>query len=128
MSSNGGGVIVTGGDNNQFPLDDHVMRSMDWDSIMKELEFDDDSAPNLKSNFPTSAISPHFVTAVDPPPLPFFPDQFHPPEFPGHGYGFNSIENNEGGGFDFVEDLIRVVDSVDSDELKLAQVILSRLN
>ncbi|XP_010467682.1 PREDICTED: scarecrow-like protein 15 [Camelina sativa] len=106
----------------QFPLDDddHVMRSMDWDSIMKELDLDDD---NLKPNFPSS---PHFAaTAVDPPLLPIFPDQLHPPEFPGHGYGFN---NEGGGGLDFVEDLIRVVNCVDSDELQLAQVILSRLN
>ncbi|CAA7022179.1 unnamed protein product [Microthlaspi erraticum] len=126
---------ITGGDN-QFPLEDHAMRSMDWDSIMRELELDDDSAPSLKSNFPPSTISPsHF--AVDPQ-LPGFPDQLHPAEFrssdvyPGHGYGFdNNNSNNEGsvnGGFDFVEDLIRVVDCVDSDELQLAQVILSRLN
>ncbi|XP_010489558.1 PREDICTED: scarecrow-like protein 15 [Camelina sativa] len=107
----------------QFPLDDddHGMRcSMDWDSIMKELDLDDD---NLKPNFPSS---PHFSTAADPPLLPIFPDQLHPPEFPaGHGYGFN---NEGGGGLDFVEDLIRVVNYVDSDELQLAQVILSRLN
>ncbi|EOA30389.1 hypothetical protein CARUB_v10013509mg [Capsella rubella] len=109
---------------NQFPIEDdhhhhHVMRSMDWDSIMKELELDDDSTPTLKSNFPTFAISP---------PLPVFPDQFHPPEFPGHGHGFIDNNNEGGGGFDFVEDLIRVVNCVDSDELQLAQVILSRLN
>ncbi|ESQ50589.1 hypothetical protein EUTSA_v10023133mg [Eutrema salsugineum] len=128
---------ITGGDN-QFPLDDHVMRSMDWDSIMKELELDDDSAPNLKSNFLSSAISPHF--AVDQQ-LPGFPDQLHPAEFRssdvypgGQGYGFessNNNNNNEGsvnGGFDFIEDLIRVVDCVESDELQLAQVVLSRLN
>ncbi|KAL1215987.1 Scarecrow-like protein 15 [Cardamine amara subsp. amara] len=121
--------VTGGGDNNQFPLDDHVMRSMDWDSIMKELELDDDSTPNLKSNFPPSAISSH-LSAVDPQ-LHGFPDQFHPAEFrspdvySGHGYGF---DNNNEGGFDFIEELIRVVDCVDSDELQLAQVVLSRLN
>ncbi|KAF8100164.1 hypothetical protein N665_0230s0048 [Sinapis alba] len=99
----------SGGDNNQFPSDDHAMRSMDWDSIMRELELDDDSTPNLKPNFPPSA---HF--AVVDPPLPVFPDHLNPAE--------------EGGGFDIIEDLIRVVDCVDTDELQHAHVILSRLN
>ncbi|CAH2051320.1 unnamed protein product [Thlaspi arvense] len=122
---------ITGGDN-QFPVDDHAMRSMDWDSIMRELELDDDSAPSLKSNFPPpSSISPHF--AVDPQ-LPVFPDQLHPAEFrssdvyPGQGYGFDNNEGSVNGGFDFIEDLLRVVDCVESDELQLAQVVLSRLN
>ncbi|VVA99505.1 unnamed protein product [Arabis nemorensis] len=113
--------VITDASDNQFPLDDHVMRSMDWDSIMRELELDDDFTPTLKSNFPTSAISHHF--SVDPQ-LPVFPDQLNPPEFRSSSdvYGFDD------GGFDFIEELIRVVDCIDSDELQLAQVVLSRLN
>ncbi|CAH8367605.1 unnamed protein product [Eruca vesicaria subsp. sativa] len=106
---------AAGGDDNQFPSDDHAMRSMDWDSIMRELELDDDSTPNMKPNFPPPA---HF-TVVDPP-VPGFPDQLNPAE--------NGYDSNEGGGFDNIEDLIRVVDCVDSDELQQAHVILSRLN
>ncbi|CAN8328122.1 unnamed protein product [Cochlearia groenlandica] len=126
-------------DSNQLPMDEHVMRSMDWDSIMKELELDDDSsAPNsLKTGFSTteSVIGPLY--AVVDSNLPVFPDQIQPSDFespdvyPGQnnnqtGFGFNDGVDN--GGFDFVEDLIRVVDCVESDELPLAQVILSRLN
>ncbi|KAG2266814.1 hypothetical protein Bca4012_075707 [Brassica carinata] len=112
-------VSAASGGDNQFPSDDHAMRSMDWDSIMRELELDDDSTPNLKPNFPPPA---HF--AVVDPPLPVFPDQLNPAE-----YGYDSNSNNGGGGgFDIIEDLIRVVDCVDSDELQHAHVILSRLN
>ncbi|KAJ0254267.1 hypothetical protein HA466_0107970 [Hirschfeldia incana] len=108
-----------GGGDSQFPSDDHAMRSMDWDSIMRELELDDDSTPNLKPNFPPPA---HF--AVVDPPLPGFPDQLNPAD-----YGnYNNNNNNEGGGFDVIEDLIRVAHCVDSDELQQAHVILSRLN
>ncbi|KAL0833339.1 hypothetical protein Bca101_085228 [Brassica carinata] len=118
-------------------MDEHVMRSMDWDSIMKELELDDDSTPNpLKTEFTTtdSAIGPLYAVDSN---LPGFPDQIQPSDFDSSdayqnqttGYGFNSLDSvDNGGGFDFVEDLIRVVDCVESDELQLAQVILSRLN
>ncbi|CAG7886150.1 unnamed protein product [Brassica rapa] len=124
--------------NNQLPsMDEHVMRSMDWDSIMKELELDDDSTPNpLKTEFTTtdSAIGPLYAVDSN---LPGFPDQIQPSDFDSSdayqnqttGYGFTSLDSvDNGGGFDFVEDLIRVVDCVESDELQLAQVILSRLN
>ncbi|KAJ4913893.1 Scarecrow-like protein 15 [Raphanus sativus] len=124
---------------NQLPsMDEHVMRSMDWDSIMKELELDDDSTPNpLKTEFTTteSAIGPLYAVDSN---LPGFPDQIQPSDFdssdvyPGQnqtsGYAFNSLDSVDNGGFDFIEDLIRVVDCVESDELQLAQVILSRLN
>ncbi|KAG2243982.1 hypothetical protein Bca52824_094181 [Brassica carinata] len=119
-------------------MDEHVMRSMDWDSIMKELELDDDSTPNpLKTEFTTSesAIGPLYAVDSN---LPGFPDQIQPSDFDSSdvytgqnqttGYGFNSLDTVDNGGFDFIEDLIRVVDCVESDELQLAQVILSRLN
>ncbi|KAG5412634.1 hypothetical protein IGI04_000201 [Brassica rapa subsp. trilocularis] len=117
--------------NNQLPsMDEHVMRSMDWDSIMKELELDDDSTPNpLKTEFTTtdSAIGPLYAVDSN---LPGFPDQIQPSDFDSSdayqnqttGYGFTSLDSvDNGGGFDFVEDLIRVVDCVESDELQLAQ-------
>lgn len=128
-------------DSNHLSMDEHVMRSMDWDSIMKELELDDDSAPNsLKTGFTTtttdSTILPLYAVDSN---LPGFPDQIQPSDFesssdvyPGQnqttGYGFNSLDSVDNGGFDFIEDLIRVVDCVESDELQLAQVVLSRLN
>ncbi|XP_010548348.1 PREDICTED: scarecrow-like protein 15 [Tarenaya hassleriana] len=134
--SGGGGT--TGQVSEQFPLDEHVMRSMDWDSIMRELELDDDSAPALKSSFTTAAIPTHYGADSQ---LPSFPDQLHPADFEssevylghqiGGGHGLNSVDVSDGfvnGGFDFIEDLIRVVDCVDSDELQLAQVVLARLN
>ncbi|XP_062102359.1 scarecrow-like protein 15 isoform X1 [Humulus lupulus] len=40
----------------------------------------------------------------------------------------NNQNNNWSIGFDFIEDLIRVADCFDSDDLQLAQVILDRLN
>jgi len=128
-------------DSNHLSMDEHVMRSMDWDSIMKELELDDDSAPNsLKTGFTTtttdSTILPLYAVDSN---LPGFPDQIQPSDFesssdvyPGQnqttGYGFSSLDSVDNGGFDFIEDLIRVVDCVESDELQLAQVVLSRLN
>ncbi|KAG2242265.1 hypothetical protein Bca4012_015739 [Brassica carinata] len=90
---------------------------MDWDLIMKELEVDDDSAPYQ---------------------LPGFPDQIQPSDFDSSHvyagpnqiteYGFNSLDSVDNGGFDYIEDLIRVVDCVVSDDLQLAHVVLSRLN
>ncbi|KAF8098979.1 hypothetical protein N665_0255s0054 [Sinapis alba] len=129
----------TDNNNNQLPsMDEHVMRSMDWDSIMKELELDDDSTPNpLKTEFTAteSAIGPLYAVDSN---LPGFPDQIQPSDFDSSdvytgqnqttGYAFNSLDSVDNGGFDFIEDLIRVVDCVESDELQLAQVILSRLN
>ncbi|KFK30292.1 hypothetical protein AALP_AA7G242600 [Arabis alpina] len=131
---------TTSTDSNHLSMDEHVMRSMDWDSIMKELELDDDSTPNsLKTSFTTtntdSTILPLYTVDTN---LPGFPDQIQPSDFESSdvfqnqnqnsGYSFNSLENIDNGGFDFIEDLIRVVDCVESDELQLGHVILSRLN
>ncbi|XP_010531168.1 PREDICTED: scarecrow-like protein 15 [Tarenaya hassleriana] len=136
LVSVGGGN--TGQVSEQFPLDDHVMRSMDWDSIMRELELDDDSAPALKTSFAAAAVPTHYGVDSQ---LHGFPDQLHPVDFGssevysgnpvGVGYGLNSVDGSDGfvnGGFDFIEDLIRVVDCVQSEELQLAQVVLARLN
>ncbi|CAF2032604.1 HVA22-like protein k [Brassica napus] len=105
-------------DSNHLSMDEHAMRSMDWDSIMKELEVDDDSAPYQ--------LQPSSFN------LPVFPDIDSSDVYPGPnqitGYGFNSLDSVDNGGFDYIEDLIRVVDCIESDELHLAHVVLSQLN
>ncbi|XP_050205940.1 scarecrow-like protein 15 [Mercurialis annua] len=124
--------------------DEHVLQNFDWDSIMKELDFHDDSAPQLKNfhqvTYPNnnSNLSSEFLatpTNGDAPPLllnhPDFSDVcFNVPNF----QNSNSLDlsHNIGNwnkvGFDLIQELIRAADCIDSNELHLSNVILERLN
>ncbi|MBA0581723.1 scarecrow-like protein 15 [Gossypium raimondii] len=121
----------------QAPLewDEHVLRNMDWDSIMKDLGLDDESVPSIKTIPPQEnhiQNLPEFTSC----------ELTHPTEFnnlydfyPSHNidisntttYGFNNMGNFINSGFDFIEELVRAADCFDTQELQLAQVILARL-
>ncbi|KAJ0096805.1 hypothetical protein Patl1_28888 [Pistacia atlantica] len=82
--------------------EEHVMRAMDWDSIMTELGLDDDSVPTFKCNPQLPRCEPQIQ------------QQF--------------TDANLNVGFDCIEELIRAADCFDSNELQLAQRVLARLN
>lgn len=126
--------------------DDQVLHNLDWDSIMRDLEFHDESLPVFKTvahqlNSCTDPPIPHHLPAF-PSPQPFDPSQLVRSDFnisdPYSDLALNSnafdlpADLHHGGnwnvGFDFVEDLIRAADCFDSDNLQLAHVILERLN
>ncbi|KAK8673204.1 hypothetical protein V6N13_111553 [Hibiscus sabdariffa] len=143
----------------QAPLewDEHVLRNMDWDSIMKDLGLDDESVPSIKT-IPAQAISPSSENHIQN--LPEFTscELTHPSEFnnlydfvsglnqnPSHQSNFNAATNTDSYldmsntcgfhnignfnlGFDFIEDLVKAADCFDTHELQLAQVILARLS
>lgn len=119
-------------------LEDHVLHSLDWDSIMKDLGLHDQLS-NLS----------HFHPSHDPLLLDHSNNSTAPPDFtdiysnhpnPSLGYpnnfnnGFfdhlvnNNDFNNQNNGFDFIEILIRAADCFDSNQLHLAHAILDRLN
>ncbi|XWS42025.1 hypothetical protein CRYUN_Cryun17cG0133300 [Craigia yunnanensis] len=137
----------------QAPLewDDHVLRNMDWDSIMKDLGLDDESVPAIKTinpqgenhiqNLPefTSWELTHHSVHSDFNNLYDFCsglNQNTPHQ------NFNTTNNNNyldissscnfhnnfNLGFDFIEELIRAADCFDTHELQLAHLILARLN
>ncbi|OMO84302.1 Transcription factor GRAS [Corchorus olitorius] len=132
--------------------DEHVLRNMDWDSIMKDLGLDDESVPAIKPNVinPTSCENhiqnlPEFASSE----LTHHSTSVHSDfnnlydfysglnQNPSHHQNINldNISNfhhhttgNFNLGFDFIEELIRAADCFDTHELQLAQVILARLN
>ncbi|XP_039012402.1 scarecrow-like protein 15 isoform X2 [Hibiscus syriacus] len=134
--------------------DEHVLRNMDWDSIMKDLGLDDESVPSIKT-IPPQAITPSCENHIQN--LPEFTscDSTHHSEF-NNLYDFysglnqnTSLQSNFTGGttyldmsnscgfhntgnfnlgFDFIEELVRAADCFDTHELQLAQVILARLS
>ncbi|XP_044470562.1 scarecrow-like protein 15 [Mangifera indica] len=129
--------------------DEHVLRVMDWDSIMRELGLDDDSVPNFKTNpqlprceqqvqqqfTDLGPCQPFDSTAILQSDLNFnVPDmnlnQNQSPniffDFPANN--FQNTAANLNVGFDCIEELIRAADCFDSNELQLAQMILARLN
>ncbi|KAH7566442.1 hypothetical protein JRO89_XS08G0162900 [Xanthoceras sorbifolium] len=89
--------------------DEHALRNMDWDSIMRDLGLDDDSALNsLKGDTYSNQNNQSFSNNA-----------------------FDHMSNASGNcnvGLDLVDELIRAADCVDSNELSLAQMILARLN
>ncbi|KAK8716733.1 hypothetical protein V6N13_044035 [Hibiscus sabdariffa] len=143
----------------QAPLewDEHVLRNMDWDSIMKDLGLDDESVPSIKT-IPPQAISPSCQNHIQN--LPEFTscELTHLSEFnnlydfysglnqnPSHQSNFSAATNTDSYldmsntcgfhnianfnlGFDFIEDLVRAAGCFDTHELELAQVILARLS
>ncbi|XP_039069745.1 scarecrow-like protein 15 isoform X2 [Hibiscus syriacus] len=137
--------------------DEHVLRNMDWDSIMKDLGLDDESVPPIKT-IPPQAITPSCVNHIQN--LPEFTScEFTPhSEFnnlydfysglnqnPSHKSNFTAGTNtnsyldmstssgfhnigNFNLGFDFIEELVRAADCFETHELQLAQVILARIS
>ncbi|XWS33734.1 hypothetical protein CRYUN_Cryun22dG0108900 [Craigia yunnanensis] len=137
--------------------DEHVLRNMDWDFIMKDLELDDESMPAIKT-IPPRVISPSLDNHIQN--LPEFTscelthhsvhsdfnnlyDFYSGPNQNSSHQNFNSSTNNYldisnscnfhnignfNLGFEFIEELIRAADCFDTHELQLAQVILARLN
>ncbi|KAI4325823.1 hypothetical protein MLD38_031186 [Melastoma candidum] len=135
--------------------DDHVLHTLDWDSIMKDLGLGDNPSnpPPIKSSPAASgsgSSSPRhhqYLDPAHPPQIPF--DQGHlpiPPDFevyfdqglpllPSHHFagagagGYGECDGGFGtGGFQTLEDLIQVSDCVDSKNFQFAQAILARLN
>ncbi|EEF37235.1 scarecrow-like protein 15 [Ricinus communis] len=124
--------------------DEHVLQNFDWDFIMKELDFHEDSTPTLKNipqvNSCESIIHSHnnlqeFTAPSnnDPPHLLHHPD-FNDICFNIPTQKLNSLDlsHNIGNwsnfGFDLIQELIRAADCIDSSEIQLANVILDRLN
>ncbi|KAI4330342.1 hypothetical protein MLD38_028640 [Melastoma candidum] len=135
--------------------DDHVLHTLDWDFIMKDLGLGDNHSnpPPIKPS-PAASVSGspsprhhQYLDPVYPPQIQF--DQGHlplPPDFevyfdqglpllPSHQYagggagGYTECNGGYGvGGFPTLEDLIQVSDCVDSNNFQLAQAILAPLN
>ncbi|XP_031250469.1 scarecrow-like protein 15 [Pistacia vera] len=127
--------------------EEHVMRAMDWDSIMTELGLDDDSVPTFKCNPQLPRCEPQIqqqfteftsCQPLDSTPLLHSDFNFNVPdinlnqnqsfsnfEFPNN---FQNTSANLNVGFDCIEELIRAADCFDSNELQLAQRVLARLN
>ncbi|KAI4381173.1 hypothetical protein MLD38_007276 [Melastoma candidum] len=129
-------------------LDDPLLPGLDWDSIMNDIGFNDDQ-PNPVLVKSASVDSPDFR---NPPPAPHsiyeqghlvVPPDFevysaqgfpHPPLTSHHytgagGGGYGEADGGfSSGGFEVLEDLIRVSDCIDSNDVQRAQAILARLN
>ncbi|OWM66361.1 scarecrow-like protein 15 [Punica granatum] len=110
----------------------HALQSLDWDSIMKDLDLHDDVSAPAPLNPPEST---HFVSnSSDFAALSDVYGSCHQSlaHVPTSNYGSlelgGEVCNNWGFAFDFLEELIQVADCVDSGELQPAQVILARLN
>ncbi|KAK4774049.1 hypothetical protein SAY87_029068 [Trapa incisa] len=106
------------------------LHALDWDSIMKDLDFHDDvsaTAPLDSNHFTNTselgALSEIYGSA----------GQLCFPHVPYTNYGYfdhggDHLGNNWALGFDFLEEFEQAAECVDSGELQLAQVILARLN
>ncbi|GLU19947.1 hypothetical protein SLE2022_361670 [Rubroshorea leprosula] len=97
--------------------DEHVPRNVDWESwesIMRELGLDDDSALAIKSTISPASVDNHIQSLPELGPCDLPPASVH----------------NDFNPYDFYnsEELIRAADCFDSNQLQLAQLILSRLN
>ncbi|KAM7250130.1 hypothetical protein ACFE04_022013 [Oxalis oulophora] len=150
-AADGGGTDISGvisENNNHHPppqveWDEHVLRNMDWDSIMRDLGLDDENTPgskNIHQFTPSEAQIAHMVELTH---QQFEPTQFTQPElalsdiysnlsnYNSH-QNFSSFDISNGyshfNNFDFIEELIKAASCFDSNELQLAQVILTRLN
>ncbi|KAF9682303.1 hypothetical protein SADUNF_Sadunf05G0094800 [Salix dunnii] len=128
--------------------EDHVLQTLDWDSIMRELDFHDDSAPALIKNFPQFGpcsepqiqihTLPEFTASQQIDATQPFHSEFNDMyinSIPAHyltsldlSHSFHNNTGNWNAGFDFIQELIKAADCFDSNELQLAQVILERLN
>lgn len=115
--------------------DDHVLQTLDWDSIMRELDFHGDSAPALIKNFPQ--FSPYSESHIQNHNLPEFTaaeqidaatqllhsdfNDMYINSIPAQSLTSldlsHSFHNNIGNwnvGFDFIQELIKAADCFDS--------------
>ncbi|PKI78566.1 hypothetical protein CRG98_001038 [Punica granatum] len=104
----------------------HALQSLDWDSIMKDLDLHDDVSAPAPLNPPEST---HFVSnSSDFAALSDVYGSCHQSlaHVPTSNYGSlelgGEVCNNWGFAFDFLEELIQVADCVDSGELQPAQL------
>ncbi|KAK3224072.1 hypothetical protein Dsin_011097 [Dipteronia sinensis] len=145
-------------------FDEHALRNMDWDSIMRDLGLDDDSALNSFKTGSNNHHHPQLISHQIQNSIAEFASYHHhhqhqqqqldSTQFINHNnsdFIFNNNNNNipdtysnhnnvfdntSGGGgngncnvgLDFIDELIRAADCVDSNELQLSQMILARLN
>jgi hypothetical protein len=134
--------------NDPIEWDDHVLQTLDWDSIMRDLDFHDDSAPALIKNFPQfgpcsesqiqSHNLPEFTASHQMDATQFLHSDFNDMyinSIPTHNltsldlsHSFHNNIGNWNAGFDFIQELIKAADCFDTNELQLAQAILERLN
>ncbi|KAI3699434.1 hypothetical protein L2E82_43744 [Cichorium intybus] len=98
----------------------------EWDSLMKELGLNDDSAK--AAYLPELPDLPPIQSEVTAPTMSLFlnPEFENPNTNP---LDFSSQYNIDSRtGFDFVDDIIRIAECFETQSLQLAQVILARLN
>ncbi|XP_052198000.1 scarecrow-like protein 15 [Diospyros lotus] len=120
--------------------DEHPLHNLeDWDSLIKELGLHDDSAPVLKPLEPVFQALPEFQFSQSFDSNPIHP-LFIPSDFAHSDVSSNQIMGSFNFGADFnhmnqwdnvvnfLDELIRAVDSLESNDIQLAQVILARLN
>ncbi|TYH49036.1 hypothetical protein ES332_D10G109300v1 [Gossypium tomentosum] len=129
--------------------DEHVLRNMDWDAILKDFGLDDESVPATKT-IPPQVINPRLDNHIQNVPELTSCELTHHPlhsdfnlyesysslnQNPSHNNYFDVSNtcnfHNVGNfnlGFDFLEDLIRAANCFDTHDLQLAQVILDRLH
>lgn len=139
---------LCGGDD-PLQLGDHVLSNFeDWDSLMRELGLQDDSASLSKSNPQLSLTQSESLTqfhnlsefSADSTQFPTsdfsfsenFPQQF---QSVNQGNYINALDlsgdihqNNWNVGFDYVDELIRFAECFETNAFQLAHVILARLN
>ncbi|PPS13135.1 hypothetical protein GOBAR_AA07501 [Gossypium barbadense] len=129
--------------------DEHVLRNMDWDAILKDFGLDDESVPATKT-IPPQVINPRLDNHIQNVPELTSCELTHHPlhsdfnlyesysglnQNPSHNNYFDVSNtcnfHNVGNfnlGFDFLEDLIRAANCFDTHDLQHAQVILDRLH
>ncbi|XP_054808083.1 scarecrow-like protein 15 [Prosopis cineraria] len=125
-------------------VDEHAFHSLDWDSIMKDLDLHDSSLKSIPLPNPCDPqvpILPEFPPSQDPPLFDHSSEDFSLSDIYSNqnlGYTVNGLDhlvyeynpngNWSNNGFDLIEVLIRAADCFDSNQLQLAQAILERLN
>ncbi|GKU94574.1 hypothetical protein SLEP1_g8045 [Rubroshorea leprosula] len=121
---------------------EHALRNVDWDSIMRDLGWDDDSAIAIKSSISPASGDNHIQSLSELGHCELthsfhqdynLYDLYNSVQNQNPALNFNYVDNlhnlgNFNVGFDFIEELIRAADCFDSNQLQLAQLILARLN
>ncbi|KAI3798899.1 hypothetical protein L1987_34183 [Smallanthus sonchifolius] len=141
-NNNNNSVVFSSSDDHVPVGDNNIEHGMnhqfeEWDSLMKELGLHDDST---KSAYPldlpelppiyTEVTAPAAATATA---MLFHSDfenlnpNLNALDFMGQDDDDDDIYNN-GNGFDFVDELIRIAECFETRSIQLAQVILARLN
>nr|ABU45198.1 unknown [Petunia integrifolia subsp. inflata] len=139
---------LCGGGEDPLQLGDHVLSNFeDWDSLMRELGLQEDSASLAKSNpqltlTQTESLTQfHTLSEYSADSAQFGSSEFsfsenYPHQFPAVNQGnyINALDlatgdnNNWNLGFDYVDELIRFAECFETNAFQLAHVILARLN